>query len=682
MQKLINWFVILLLGLLGAVHSASANIEYRYFYDELNRLVKAVDSTGVVLEYVYDEVGNILDVIRTENNGVSILDVQPHASQAGALVVIEGIGFSSVANENSVTFDGISANVLSATANKLEVEVPAGVTAGVLVVTVAGNTATANNNFQLQVLPVISSLSIPYVLSGTSIPSLTVTGNNLTDALFTFTPAFVPAAMNITSAIVAPDGKSAILNIDVAATAIGSFVLQASNTVGSSDTFSSIANTLTVLGAADDDSDGDGLTNAEEIAQGTNPTSGDSDNDGLPDKYEIDNGLDPNSAADALLDSDNDGTNNLAEFEQGTDPLNSDITPPGVDQVLPADNETDFPANGKVVVRFTEQLQPTSILTGSVRLFQGELLISAQNTLSDDQLSITIDPAESLSAFTTYTVQVQSVRDAAGNPIAGVFTSNFTTVEFIDDIPPELVSFSIPNDAIDVPVNAPIMVLFNEQMDPATLNDTTFTLRDNTIHQNIAGIIQVNPDGTTVSFVPEQQLSIGRNFTATINTTITDISGNPLSRRLSFRFNTSFDEDILPPNAIGVSPQDGSVDVPTNSNIMVEFDEALDLINVIGSITIQADGVDILGSTAISNASRRVTFTPTVELDPNTIITVSASTKITDLAGNTLNTAISSQFTTGPVIDLQRPSVITMTPFHNETNVPTNTSLHSFEARK
>ena len=58
------------------------------------------------------------------------------------------------------------------------------------------------------------------------------------------------------------------------------------------------------------DWDGDGLTNAEEQAAGTDMNNADTDNDGLPDGWEVAYGLNPNSATDANADPDGDGLTN------------------------------------------------------------------------------------------------------------------------------------------------------------------------------------------------------------------------------------------------------------------------------------------------------------------------------------------------------------------------------------
>ena len=52
--------------------------------------------------------------------------------------------------------------------------------------------------------------------------------------------------------------------------------------------------------------------------------SGDSDGDGIPDDYETANGLNPNDPVDAMEDPDSDGLSTLEEFQRGTDPNNGD----------------------------------------------------------------------------------------------------------------------------------------------------------------------------------------------------------------------------------------------------------------------------------------------------------------------------------------------------------------------
>ncbi len=102
------------------------------------------------------------------------------------------------------------------------------------------------------------------------------------------------------------------------------------------------------------DPDGDGLTNAQELAAGTNPNSPDSDNDGIPDATEIGTGatprdtdkdgkidaLDPDDDGDGIPtkmeDSNTDGDNNPA-----TNPLNTDA------DALPNYLDSDDDGDGK-----------------------------------------------------------------------------------------------------------------------------------------------------------------------------------------------------------------------------------------------------------------------------------------------------------------------------------------------
>lgn len=71
------------------------------------------------------------------------------------------------------------------------------------------------------------------------------------------------------------------------------------------------------------DLDGDGLSNTNEAALGTDHEKPDTDGDGMPDGYEVVHGLAANNSGDAFLDLDLDGVPNFAESVAGTAANNS-----------------------------------------------------------------------------------------------------------------------------------------------------------------------------------------------------------------------------------------------------------------------------------------------------------------------------------------------------------------------
>ncbi len=77
----------------------------------------------------------------------------------------------------------------------------------------------------------------------------------------------------------------------------------------------------------DSDDDNDGVPDTEDAFPKDARYSKDSDGDGLPDAYETANGLDPNDPADAAADLDGDGRSNLQEFLQGTNIAVDDVPP-------------------------------------------------------------------------------------------------------------------------------------------------------------------------------------------------------------------------------------------------------------------------------------------------------------------------------------------------------------------
>ena len=279
-------------------------ITFKYIYDDLNQLTKVIDSTGVVIQYVYDPVGNILQINRsTVQPGVlTLFNISPQSVPTGGILTIQGQGFSTTASANIVLINGIAATVVSATANNLQVLVPANATTGTVSVTVGGTTVTSTTPVAVIPLPVITSLSPKSALAGTTIATFTVTGLNLTDATFAF-----PTGATISGVTVAPGGTSATMTVILSPSAQGRFTLVATNAAGPSDGIPKLGflpgspafNTLTVPGSNPSaDPDNDGLSNTQEIQLGTDPLNADTDGDTYVDGLEVllkSDPLNPNS---------------------------------------------------------------------------------------------------------------------------------------------------------------------------------------------------------------------------------------------------------------------------------------------------------------------------------------------------------------------------------------------------
>ena len=138
-----------LLALLGLSPPTHAQ-EVRYYYDALNRLIGVVDPQGQAAEYVYDGVGNLLQIRRyTVDPGatVSLAMVTPAKGPEGATVELFGQGFSSTPADNTVRFNGVLTTVTEATPTRLRATVPVGATTGPVTVATLLGSATSPDPF-------------------------------------------------------------------------------------------------------------------------------------------------------------------------------------------------------------------------------------------------------------------------------------------------------------------------------------------------------------------------------------------------------------------------------------------------------------------------------------------------------------------------------------------------------
>ncbi|HEY1525244.1 MAG TPA: Ig-like domain-containing protein [Candidatus Angelobacter sp.] len=711
----------MLLVVMTVVVRAQSGSGIQYFYDDLGRLIKVVDQSGNVATYTYDAVGNILKISRSTIASpatLAVLNFTPSQGGVGATVTIQGQGFNPTPALNAVSFNGTAATVLSASASSIVTTVPAGASTGPITVTANGQTATSDANFIFIPSPAILSINPKFVVTSpsiTQISNFSVTGVALNSATFAFQPATVPPTISITSIAADPSGTSATLSLSIAANAAGSFTLVATNGSGSSSQVPSAANTLRII-SPDGDDDNDGLTNAVEIALGTDPFNASTAGDGISDGWKVFYGLDPIHPI-ATQDPDRDGLTNLQEFQAGTDPGNPDVTPPTVAQVSPADQSTGFPTNGRIVVRFTEPLlnginltaaqtainrvapslpvtnQTTagqvlqgylqrtccasSIVPGIVNLSQSGTPVNGSVQLSNDRLSVTFTPAQKLLATTPYSLQVNNVRDVAGNGMTTAFQSSFTTGTADDLTRPSVIQTSPASGATNVPTNVAFSLLFSKPIDPSTLTTQSVKLQDNTSGLFADGILQVDASGLTAAFVPSTNLSVGRTYSAILDgSSIRDIAGNLYAGQTFFSFTTAFAPDNDVPHIIGTSPANGQIGVPTNGVIVLEFNEPLNSISVLNSIKLTSDsGTVVAGSIALSDSNRRITFTPAVILAAATNYTVTVLPSIADLADRLIDNTGTFTFQTGAGTDVVRPSVATVNPTNGATGAPVNTAL-------
>jgi YD repeat-containing protein len=176
--KLLIFFLVMMCSM------TQARADVQYVYDEVGRLVEAIDPSGNSVLYSYDAAGNITAIQRINAGQLSVAEFTPDAGPVGTTVTIYGVGFNATATNDIVKFNGTQATVNAASSTQLSAVVPSGATTGPISVTVDTATATSAQDFTVTAGPVnppplITSFTPTIGTVGTPV---TITGQNFDPA--------------------------------------------------------------------------------------------------------------------------------------------------------------------------------------------------------------------------------------------------------------------------------------------------------------------------------------------------------------------------------------------------------------------------------------------------------------------------------------------------------------------
>jgi hypothetical protein len=262
----------------------------------------------------------------------------------------------------------------------------------------------------------------------------------------------------------------------------------------------------------------------------------------------------------------------------------------------------------------------------------------------------------------------QGITDVEGNLLGCTILCNFsfTTGQVTDTVGPNVLGVSPADKLSGVPINAQVVIQFDEPIDRLTLNQVSLSGGSGTVNV----IATLTNGNQTLTLTPVVPLAASTLYTLTIGA-VQDLSGVLLATPVTTTFTTGTGVDLIAPQVVQVSPANGATGVPTNAVMELKFSKRIDPLTV-GSGTFlvgpQSTGIPIGASITVSADGLTATLTPSSPLAASTAYFMEA-TGITDLVGQGINFVFIS-FTTAAGTETVAPTVTAVSPPNGATGVP------------
>jgi hypothetical protein len=229
----------------------------------------------------------------------------------------------------------------------------------------------------------------------------------------------------------------------------------------------------------------------------------------------------------------------------------SDGSPPTIDFNFPNIGALDVGINIDIVAGFTESLDPSSVNGSTFGLFQGTNQVEGAVHYFDSSYTVVFVPSAELLPGASYTARASgSIRDLAGNALGSNVEWSFTTGATSDTDPPSIVLATSTSlnpvslvNSVNVQVDDRILVQFDEDMNPETINSTTFYVEG--LEGPVPGEVVYVPSSRNAVlnfFDPMNKMEI---HTAYVSGAVEDVAGNQMGSSVSCQFMTVSSETSI-----------------------------------------------------------------------------------------------------------------------------------------
>jgi len=359
----------------------------------------------------------------------------------------------------------------------------------------------------------------------------------------------------------------------------------------------------------------------------------------------------------------------------GSQPLNQKVTsafrtidppPLRVLTVLPSPGSEGASLTANAVVTFSEGVDTTSVTPTSFSLWNVEVpaspvqvpgAFSFSSTDPGDPLTtndiVTLDPTGPLDYSALHEVRLTTgIKSTRGTATGGSLEADVAFGFRAEDPPPLEIASTDPAAGTErVSPDVVITVVFSEDVDPTTVDVTSFYVEDVTDPGNpiaVAGILLAAAD--TVTFDPDPDLGLGHRYQVTMTTTLASLRATARGGQLAEDVSFSFTVEVAPPlEVVSTVPAGDETGVDVTAAVSVTFSADVFESTLDGTTFYLWDetaGANVAGTITYDPGAWTATFTPAADLAAGTDHTVHVTTGVVGKDGGRLEVDFSSAFRT------------------------------------